>query len=141
MNMKKITVLIFLVYGLAQAGHTQVKITKATSQKVTAGMGGTFMNYQVGLRHKKADSLVVDSIRTIADKKDLRFYYNKTERAYAEIAFGYALEKPAKCKVCPDVVPNQSNLTKGVIVYYRIGAKNLKKKVKKFKQLEDKITP
>ena len=99
------------------------------------------MNYEIGLKNKGVDSLVIDSIRTIADGSDLRFYFNKTQKTYCEVAFGYALSKPEKCKVCPDVVPNQSNLTKGVIIYYGNGLKKSKCKVKKFKRLEDKILP
>ncbi len=141
MDLKKIAGLLVFTCYLAVAGTAQVKITKATNQKVTGGRGGTFMSYEVGLTHTGKDSLVIDSIRTRADFKDLRFYVNQNEKAYTSISFGYALVKPEKCKVCPDVIPNQSNLTKGVIIYYHAGSKASKVKVKKFKQLEDKITP
>ncbi|TAL63351.1 MAG: hypothetical protein EPN85_00210 [Bacteroidetes bacterium] len=141
--MKKLIIPVVLVYCLLCTAYSfgQVKVAKATNQKTIAGMGGVFMNYEVGLTNRFADSLVVDSIRTIAGKSDMRFYYNKTEKNYCELAFGYALAKPEKCKVCSDAVPNQSNLTKGVIIYYHLGKKNGKSKVKKFKQLEDKIAP
>lgn len=141
MTMKNTLALWLFAFCLLPSAFCQIKVTKATSQKTIAGMGGIFMNYQVELTSSSSDSLVVDSIRTRADKTDLRFYYNKTEKNYCQLAFGYALAKPEKCKVCPDVIPNQSNLTKGVVIYYHTGKKASRIKVKKFKQLEEKITP
>ena len=139
--MKKTFSFVLFACCVLHAAYSQVKVTKATNQRTIAGMGGVFMNYEVGLINKSADSLVVDSVRTIADPADLRFYITKTEKNYCEISFGYALAKPEKCKVCPDVIPNQANLTKGAKIYYHTGNKKSKVKVKKFKQLDDRVLP
>ena len=139
--MKNNLVFIFIFICLLPAAYSQVKIVKATKQKTFGGMGGIFMNYTVGFKNKTTDSLVVDSVKTIAETSLLNFYFNKTEKAYYELAFSYALAGPAKCRTCPDVLPKQSNITKGVIVYYRRGNEKHFFKVKKFKQLTDIYAP
>lgn len=126
---------------VVEASFSQVKVIKATSQKVIAGMGGVFMNYEVGLQNKNADSLVIDSVKTIAGKASVNFYFNKTEPAYTEIAFGYSLVEAPKCRTCPDSGVQQVNFTKGVLIYYKRGGKKSTSKVKKFKRLEDKLLP
>ncbi|MEK6615362.1 MAG: hypothetical protein AABZ32_04510 [Bacteroidota bacterium] len=132
-----------IIATLCIAGTTfsQVKIVKASKQKTFGGIGGIFMNYTVGFKNKSADSIVIDSVRTIADTSLISVYYNKTEKAYYEFAFSYALSAPAKCRTCPNVIPKQSNLTKGIIVYYLRGEKKLFFRVKKFRQLPDIMLP
>lgn len=139
--MKKLFLFLIVTLSVAEVSFSQIKIVKATKQKTFGGMGGVFMNYTIGFKNKTADSIVVDSVKTIADTAEIRFYFNKTEKAYCELAFGYALSKSEKCKTCPDVIPKQSNLTKGVIAYYRRGNGKHFFKVKKFKQLEDLKLP
>jgi hypothetical protein len=141
MNLKKILASLCILTGMLTTAHGQIKITKSTCQKVIAGMGGVAMNYEVGLRIKKADTLVIDSVKTIASGTTVNFSFSKTERTYQEIVFGYSLTAPPKCRTCPDVGLQQINFTKGVYVYYKRGGKASVCKVKKFKQLEDKLLP
>lgn len=139
--MKKTVVLILFAYCLLPTAYSQVEATKATAQKTIAGMGGVFMNYEVGLANSSADSLTIDSVKTIADKTNVNFYFNKTEKAYLELSFGYSLTEAPKCRTCPDVGLRQVNFTKGVRIYYKKGKKKSVLKVKKFKQLDDKLLP
>lgn len=139
--MKKVIFLALLVSGISCIAFSQAKITLATQQKTFGGMGGVSMNYTVGFKSKGADSIMIDSVVTIADKTPISIYYNKAQRAYCELAFSQALAPPAKCATCPEVTPKQSNMTKGIIVYYRKGAKKMSFKVKKFKQLPELKLP
>ena len=139
--MKKLFLLAVVTLSIVEASFSQVKITKATKQKTFGGMGGVFMNYTIGFKNKSADSIVIDSIKTIADKSLISVSFNKTEKAHCEFVFSYALAAPAKCKTCPDVTPKQSNMTKGIIVFYRRGEKKSSFKATKFKQLEDLKLP
>lgn len=139
--MKKALALAVFACCLLPIAYSQVKVTKATSQKTIAGMGGVFMNYEVGLKNKSADSLMIDSVKTIASGNSVNFYFNKTEKNYLELAFGYSLTEAPKCRTCPDVGLQQVNFTRGVLIYYKRGGKHSVCKVKKFKQLEDKLLP
>ncbi len=138
--MKKTILILFVTLGLTEVMNAQ-KITKATQQKTFGGMGGIFMKYTLGFKNKTADSIVIDSVKTIADKSLISISFNKTEKAYCEFVFSYALVAAAKCKTCPDATPKQANLTKGIIVYYKSGGKKHSFKVKKFIQLEDLRLP
>lgn len=139
--MKKTFFFVLVAYCLPPTAYSQVKVVKATSQKVIAGMGGIFMNYKVGLQNKGVDSLVIDSVKTIASRTSVRFYFNQTEPTYIQLSFGYSLTETPKCRTCPDVGLQQINLTKGVIIYYKRGDKKSKCKVKKFEQLKDQVLP
>ncbi len=139
--MKKLIFLSAALLLLANVSLSQMKVTKATSQKTFAGMGGVFMNYVVAYKGKTSDSLVIDSVKTIADGMLVRHSYNYNEKGPYELTFGQALSKSPKCKTCPDTDPKQVNFTKGVIVYYRKGGKKATCKVKKFTELPDVMTP
>jgi len=120
--------------------YSQVRITKATSQKVIGGRSGVFMNYEIALKSKRGDSLMIDSVITIAEQHSIHIAYNKTEKRYCELTFSFALFQPEKCNVCPDVNQKPANLTKGVNIYYRKGEKLYRKKLRKFKVLTEKIS-
>jgi hypothetical protein len=139
--MKKIIVIAVLVCSFIPAAFCQVKTTLATQQKTYGGMGGIFMNYTIGLKSKSGDSIVIDSLKTIADPTLLHCSYNKTEKNYCELTFSMALAAPSKCRTCPDVIPPHYNFTKGMVVYYSQGKKRSSVKVKKFKQLPDLRLP
>jgi len=138
--MKKLFLLAVVTLSVVEASFSQ-KVTKATNQKTFGGMGGVFMNYVVGFKNKTTDSLVIDSVKTIADKSLLSVSFNKTKKAYCEFVFSYALVAPAKCKTCPDATPKQSNMAKGIIIYYRKGNKKSSFKVTKFAQMPDLRLP
>ena len=139
--MKKLIAGVLFVYCLLPPVYSQIKITKATSQKTIAGMGGVFITYEVGLKNKTTDSLVIDSVKTMADTSEIQYYLNKVTKPYIELGIRIALTDPPKCRTCPDTKSHQANLTKGIMIYYRKGNKKLTCKVKKFKELEEKLTP
>jgi hypothetical protein len=140
--MKKIiwTALLFLVGTVIC--YAQIKIIKATKQKTFGGMGGIFMNYTIGIKNKTADSLLIDSVKTITDAEHLNFYFSKTERNYCEFSFSYALSATTRCKSCPDTGnKKQPDIDKGVVVYYTKKNEKYSVRVKKFKQLADLMLP
>lgn len=141
-KIKKILLVIFVMLGTDEVSFSQIKILKATQQKTFAGMGGVFMNYLVEFNRPKNSMIEVDSVFSIADSSSIKFGYTKFEPCCKnQVTFGYVLSGPAKCKTCPDMIPNQPNLTKGIILYCRKGEKKIVLKVKKFKQLPDLRTP
>ena len=140
--MKKLFLILFITLSAAEASFSQVKRTKATQQKIFAGIGGVFMNYLIEFKNPTGVMIEVDSIKSIADSSEVKFSFTRFAPCCKnQIAFVYALSKPEKCKTCPDVTPKQSNLTKGVIIYYSKGEKKFVLKVKKFKLLPDLRTP
>jgi hypothetical protein len=133
--MKKIILLIIVMLSLAGISFSQAKIIKATKQKTYGGMGGSFMTYTIGYNNTGADSIIIDSVETIADSLGIPFFFNQTEKPYRELYFGYTFSPAEKCKTCRDTIAKPYNMTKGVIVYYRAGMKKHFFKVKKFKDL------
>ena len=138
--MKKIVALLFFALCLLPSAFCQIKINKATSQKIIAGMGGVSMKYVIEYAEKKTGSTQIDSVKSIADNSTMSFYTNKKE-ANIELIFNIALQPPPKCRTCVETTPPQPNLTKGVIIYYKSADKKLKRKVKKFAPLEDVMMP
>jgi hypothetical protein len=134
--MKKIFAFAFFSFCVLPLAYSQIKATKATSQKTVAGMGGVFMKYVIVFKSKKNAVVEIDSVRSVADSSKMTHYVNKNE-----ISFGFALLPPAKCKTCVETTPPQPNMTQGVIIYYRKGDKKLTCKVKKFKELEVVMQP
>lgn len=139
--MKKIAALVFFANCLLPVAYCQLKVTKALSQKIIAGMGGVFMAYTIEYKDKKNAVVVIDSVKSIADASLMTFYTNKSEAGNNGITFRFPLLPPAKCKTCVETTPPQPNLTKGVIIYYKRGEKRSKCKVKKFRELEDQVEP
>lgn len=138
--MKKIVALLFFALCLLPSAFCQIKISKATSQKIIAGMGGVSMKYIIEYAEKKAGSAQIDSVKSIADNSSMTFYTNKKESG-VELIFNIALRPTPKCRTCVETTPPQPNLTKGIIIYYKSADKKLKRKVKKFTQLEDLMMP
>lgn len=134
--MKKIVAFVFFAYCLLPIAYSQIKVLKATNQKTIAGMGGVFMKYIIEFKDKKNATLQIDSVKSIADGSKMTHYVTKNE-----ISFGFALLPPPKCKTCVETTPPQPNLTQGVIIYYKRGAKRSKYKVKKFTELEVVMQP
>lgn len=140
--MKNVFLILSIFLFLAGVSFSQVKVIKATQQKTFAGMGGVFMNYLVEFKSPKGIKMEVDSVISIADSSPVKFGFTRFDPCCNnQISFGYALSKPEKCKTCPDVIPNQQNLAKGVIIYGRKGEKKFVLKVKKIKLLPDLRTP
>ena len=141
--MKKIVFPFLFVYCVLSTVycHSQVKLTKSTCQKSHAGMGGVFMNYVIEFKNKSSDTIIIDSVKTIADTSEIRFASMKMQSGVYQISFGCTLSASAKCKTCVETTPPQPYMTKGVIIYYKRADKKSTCKVKKFKQLEDKTLP
>ena len=137
--MKKIISIIALICFVTPFSFCQVKVLKATHQKMFGGMGGITMHYTIDLKSKA--EVKIDSVKSIADTLKVDFQFNKNEKGIYEIAFLQALKQPEKCKTCIDTTPKNANLTKGVMIYYKKGEKKLSHKVKKFKQLADLMMP
>ena len=138
--MKKLLALLYCAICLLHSAFCQIKISKGTSQKIIAGMGGVSMKYVIEYAEKKTGSTQIDSVKSIADHSSMTFYTNKKESG-VELIFNIALQPPPKCRTCVETTPPQPNLTKGVIIYYKSADKKLKRKVKKFTQLEDVMMP
>ncbi len=134
--MKKNIISVFCAYCLLPIAYSQIKVTKVTSQKITSGTGEVFINYAIEFKDKKNASVQIDSVKSIADASLLR-----SVAAYGRITFNIILIPPAKCKTCPETTPSPPNMTKGVIIYYKIGEKRLKCKVKKFEEMEMVMQP
>ncbi len=139
--MKNWAVSIITVCCLITSAFSQMKVALATRQKTFGGVGGIFMNYTVGIKSKWNDSIVIDSVKTIADTASIQVYYNKTEKKYCEFAFSQAMAAPVKCGTCPHPIPVYFNCSKGITVYVSQGKKRTSFKVKKFKQLQDLQLP
>ncbi|MBI3501803.1 MAG: hypothetical protein HY063_08410 [Bacteroidetes bacterium] len=99
------------------------------------------MNYIIEFKSKNTDTIIIDSVKTIADASEIRFASMKMKNGNYQITFGYALSPPAKCKTCPDAIPKPKNMTKGINIYGRKGEKKNSFRIKKFKQLPDLKTP
>ena len=99
------------------------------------------MNYNIEFKNKKSADIKIDSVKSIADTSSVKFYFKEKEKKIHEIHFGQLLSKPEKCRTCPDVNPKISDLTKGVVVYYRRGNKKSFFRVTKFEQLSDINAP
>jgi len=138
--MKKLFLVVVLL-SLVETSFSQVKIINATNQKIIGGMGGVMMHYRIEFKNKTSLQVKIDSVKSIADSSKLDFNFQKNEKGSYEITFVQALTKPEKCQTCRDVNPKNSNLTQGVIVYYKRGEKNSVFKAKKFKQLTDVNMP
>jgi len=140
--MKKLFFIILFLASLLEVSFSQVKITTATQQKTFGGMGGVFMNYHIDFASKKKSVLEIDSVISVADSSTINFSFTRVEPCCKiQLVLSYVLANSPKCKTCPDAAPKQSNLTKGVIVYYRKGNEKHFFKVKKFKKLPDLMMP
>jgi len=139
--MKKIFLIIIATLSIIETSFSQIKITNATCQKTFGGMGGIFKQYVIDFKNKKNANVEMDSVKSIADTMKINCSFNKNENGSYKISFRQSLKSPKKCKTCPDVSPKQTNLTKGVVVYYRRGEKKSFFKVTKFKQLPDIYAP
>jgi hypothetical protein len=133
--------LIAVALGAAELSFSQIKITNTAMQKMYGGMGGIFMNYYIDFKSKKNVKIEIDSVKSIADASAIKFSFYQTDAGLYKISFSQPLKGPEKCKTCPQVIPKQYNLTKGVKVYYRIGDKKSFFAVRKFKQLPDFYAP
>lgn len=139
--MRKIIFSFVLTLCAAEASYGQIDVIKATSQKTIGGIGDIFMNYEVQFKFKSSDTILIDSVKTVANRSLIKFFLNKTKKPLYEITFGYSLTAIPKCKTCPDVGFQQSNFTKGVIIYYKKGGRKATTRVKKFKRLDDRLMP
>ncbi|MBI4929193.1 MAG: hypothetical protein HY841_00400 [Bacteroidetes bacterium] len=139
--MKKFFLIIIVTLSGIETSFSQIKIINTTCQKTFGGMGGIFKQYVIEFKNKTNAKVEVDSVKSIADTVKINCSFNKTENESYKISFGQSLKSQEKCKTCPDVSPKQSDLTKGVIVYYRRGEKKSSFKMTKFKQLPDIYAP
>lgn len=104
-------------------------------------MGGIFMNYIIEFNAEQHDSVRIDSVVTIADKKSVSHLFNYDSKGRRTLALNQVLAKPPKCATCQDTSLPQANLTKGVRVYYHYKGKKGQFKVRKFQELPDLMTP
>ncbi len=134
---------LFIIVFICQLpiAYCQLKISKATQQKTFSGMGGVFMNYIIELKNKSTDTIIIDSVKTIADTSELRFSAMKMKTGNYQITFSFAIVPPPKCKTCVEATPKPSNLTKGIFIYYRKKNERAILKIKKFKKLPDVMLP
>jgi hypothetical protein len=134
--MNKILLALIVTLSGVEASYGQLKVTKATNQKIIAGMGGIYMTYTIDFTDKKNETVKIDSVKSIADASLMTFFTDKNR-----ITFRFALQPPPKCKTCVETTPPPPNMTKGVIIYYKRGEKKSKYKVKKFVELEEVVQP
>ena len=140
--MKKLFLISAVLFSLSEAAFSQVKIIKATNQKVLGGMGGINMNYFIEFKTKAAVEVEVDSVKCIADGSRMEYTFIKNDKGYYVISFSQGLKRPVKCATCRDVDPKQPNPTKGVVIYYKKNKiKPASFKLKKFTQLPDLNMP
>lgn len=138
--MKKMLILI-LFFLSAEVGFGQIKIINATCQKKFGETGGVTMNYFIEFKTKNSTDIEIDSVKGIADSLQIEYTSIKNDKGHYIISFSQDLRKPEKCATCRDITKPQSNLTKGVIVYYKktdkksSSHKTASFKVKKFKEL------
>ena len=139
--MKKSIVVVLFTFCLLPSAFCQIKVLKATAQKMFGGMGGITMSYILEFKNKKNAEVVIDSVKCKADNSKVDFNFSKSDKGIYQITFSQGLKKPAKCPTCPDIAGTSNNFTKGVIMYYKKGEKRSACKVKKFKLLPDLMMP
>ena len=139
--MKKKLLPLLLMIATTCSVYGQSKVIKNTRQKTFGGIGGIFQIHTVGIDNSSSDSLVIDSVCTVSDKKSLHVSYNVTSRNYCEFVFSEPVSSPPKCGTCPNSPPDHFNLKKGIYIYYSIGQKHRRLKVKKFKDLPELKLP
>ena len=136
--MKKLSLLLVIALSMAASAFAQIKILEATSQRTAAGRGGIFMNYSIKFKTIKKSEAEIDSVKSAADGFKLHHYFQKNNNGLHEFGFSQALHPAENCATCPDIVLRPSNLTKGIVVYYKTGGnKSHVKRIKKFKQLKE----
>ena len=145
--MKNLFFIIIVLLSIVEVSFSQIKIINATNQKTLGSMDGITINYFIEFKTKKSAGIKIDSVKGIADELPIEYTSIKNDNGYYVISFGQDLKKPEKCPTCRDVGRKQSNLTKGVIIFYKkidrkpSSNKTASFKVKKIKQLPDMTNP
>jgi hypothetical protein len=145
--MKKSFLFALFAFCLLPSAFCQIKIINSTCQKKIGETGGITMNYFIEFKTKKSTEIRIDSVKGIADELNIEYTSIKNDKGYYIISFSQDLKKPEKCPTCRDVGKKQSNLTKGVIVYYKkidrksSSHKTASFKVKNFNELPDATNP
>lgn len=144
--MKRILIFI-LAFFSAEFGFGQIKTINITYQKTFGERSDITTSYFIEFKTKNPIDIAIDSVKGIADKLTVDYNFIKNDKGYYVIRFSQEFKKPEKCPTCRDIAKKQSDLTKGVIVYYKkIDRKSSSNKiamfkVKKFKQLPDATNP
>jgi hypothetical protein len=140
--MKKSFLIIVALLSIVEMSFSQVKIINATNQKTFGGMGGITMKYFIEFRSNTSIDIVIDSVKSISDRLRIEYDLTKNDKGYYVINFRQSLKKSAKCATCRDVNAKQSDVSKGVIIYYKkSNKKSASFKVKKFTPLPDVTQP
>lgn len=136
--MKNIFLIIVALLSAVAATFSQVKIINAANQKVCGSMSGITLNFFIEFKTKTTSGIEIDSVKSISDKSRIEYTFIKNDQGYYVINFSQDFKKNLKCSTCREVDTIPSDLTKGVIIYYkRNNKKSASFKVKKIKQLAD----
>jgi hypothetical protein len=133
---KKIIFCCAVLVAAALPSLSQVKVRKATKQKIVTEGGGHFMRYSIEWKDTKNNAVEIDSVKAVAGDAPILFHAEPKRIWFEEV-----LLPPAKCQACVETSPVQQNLTRGIIFYYKQRGKNYAGKVEKFRQVTDSMRP